>query len=146
MTDIQFEPTTATLVVAHHAELGPSLLLNFLGRYVDGSEVRVPGLPEHVETMVSISSHGSAATPDHGTVGKLWAPGHGVFAYDIQLRTTEFDALLKGFQARILPSVIQMEVPGLEMPASGGFYWRDIGQAMPISGVQIYFALHQSGR
>jgi hypothetical protein len=138
MTDINFEPQSANLVVAHHAEMGPYLMLNYYGRYADGSDVRVPGLPEDVQTMVSVREFNEALRGDQGTIGKLSAPAHNLFSFDIELDAVGFEALLKCFQAQILPFSIHLEVPGLEMPAGGGFYWRDIGQAMPIAGVQFF--------
>ena len=138
MTDINFEPQSANLVVAHHAEMGPHLMLNYHGRYADGSDVRVPGFPEHVRTMVSVRALNEALVPDQSTIGKLSAPAHGLFVFDIELDPAGFEALLKCFHRQILPVSIQLEVPGLEMPASGGFYCRDIGEPMPIVGVQFF--------
>lgn len=137
MPDINFEPQSANLVVAHHAEMGPHLMLNFHGRYGEGSEIRGPGLPEDFQTMISVRAFDQARAPDQGTIGKLFVPAHGLFAFDIELDSTGFDALMQCFRTQMLPVSIQLEVPGLEIPASGGFYWRDIGQAMPIVGVQF---------
>lgn len=141
MTEVQFRPQGADLVVASHAEFGSSIALNYVGHYADGSEVRALGVPDDVTHMVCLSAKGTGAAPDQGTVGKLWAPGPGVFAFDVQLERDAFEAVLRSFQAGLLPTIIQMEVLGLEMPASGGFQWNDVGQPMPIAGAQLFVHL-----
>lgn len=84
MTEIIFEPESANLVIARHASNRPHLMLNYIGRYAEGSDVRVPGLPGDVRTIVSVRAVNDALVPDQGSIGKLSAPGYGLFSFEIE--------------------------------------------------------------
>jgi hypothetical protein len=134
---MDFQPESANLVVAADTEMGTHVILNFFGTFADGSELRVDGFPDDVGSKVSVRAFNRESEPDGSTIGRLVAPTSGLISFEIALDPNAFEALLKCFQARILPVSIQLSVPDLLMPASGGFYWRDSEQPMRISGVQI---------